>query len=394
MVIKRKRICVVTGTRAEYGLLRWVIEEIDLAEELDLILIATGSHLSPEFGMTINEIKEDGKIISDKVEMLVSSDTPTAISKSIALGLLGFADKFEIHKPDLVVLLGDRYEIYSAAIAAMISRIPIAHIHGGESTEGVIDEAIRHSITKMSHFHFVAAQEYERRVLQLGEQPESVFVVGGLGLDSISKLKLLSKEELEKNLNFSFGSKNLLVTFHPVTLEANNSQYQIEQLIKSIEEYEDINFIFTMPNSDTDGRIIIKKIEDFCKSRKNVIYFKSLGQQRYLSCLKYVDGIIGNSSSGLIEAPSFLKGTINIGDRQKGRLKALSVIDCKPNKEDIIKAINKLYSQNFKDSLINTTNPYGNGNASNKIVEIIKKLKLKDNLEKILKKEFHDLNLS
>ncbi|MBO6960196.1 MAG: UDP-N-acetylglucosamine 2-epimerase (hydrolyzing) [Prochlorococcus marinus CUG1438] len=392
MVNKRKKICVVTGTRAEYGLLRWIIRGIHESKDLDLILIVTGSHLSPEFGLTVNEIKSDGYLISDKVEMLLSSDTPTAISKSIGLGLIGFADKFECHKPDLLVLLGDRYEIYSAAIAAMISRTPIAHIHGGESTEGVIDEAIRHSITKMSHFHFVAAKDYKRRVLQLGENPQFVFEVGGLGIDSINKMKLLSKEKLEQNLGVKFWDKNLLVTFHPVTLEQNTSEAQIEQILKAIEKFKDINFIFTMPNADTNGRIIIKSIKEFCKSNRNSIYFKSLGQLRYLSCLKIVDGVIGNSSSGLIEVPSFFKGTINIGDRQKGRLKASSIIDCKPDEKDLIKSIIKLYSKEFQYSLKKTINPYGNGSASNKILEIIEEFDLDKDLNSILKKKFHDIH--
>jgi len=391
MVNLRKKICVVTGTRAEYGLLRWVIEGIERSKDLDLILIVTGSHLSPEFGLTVNEIKDDGYLINDKVEMLLSSDTPTAISKSIGLGLIGFSDKFEFYKPDLLVLLGDRYEIYSAAIAAMISCIPIAHIHGGESTEGVIDEAIRHSITKMSHFHFVAAKDYKKRVIQLGENPKFVFEVGGLGIDSINKMKLLTKELLEQNLGFKFWEKNLLVTFHPVTLEQNTSKAQIEQVIKAIEKFKDTKFIFTMPNSDTYGRIIIKTIEDFCKFNRNSICFKSLGQLKYLSCLQYVDGVIGNSSSGLIEVPSFFKGTINIGDRQKGRLKASSVIDCKPNEKDIIKSIVKLYSKEFQYSLKETINPYGNGSASNKILEIIKKIAIDKDFKTILKKKFYDI---
>ena len=365
MVNLRKKICIVTGTRAEYGLLRWVIEGIERSKDLDLILIVTGSHLSPEFGLTVNEIKDDGYLINDKVEMLLSSDTPTAISKSIGLGLIGFSDKFESYKPDLLVLLGDRYEIYSAAIAAMTSCIPIAHIHGGESTEGVIDEAIRHSITKMSHFHFVAAKDYKKRVIQLGENPKFVFEVGGLGIDSINKMKLLSKELLEQNLGFKFWEKNLLVTFHPVTLEQNTSKAQIEQIIKAIEK--------------------------FCKFNRNSICFKSLGQLKYLSCLKFVDGVIGNSSSGLIEVPSFFKGTINIGDRQKGRLKASSVIDCKPNEKDIIKSIVKLYSKEFQYSLKETINPYGNGSASNKILEIIKKIAIDKDFKTILKKKFYDM---
>ena len=311
------------------------MDGIQKSENLQLQTIATGMHLSPEFGLTISEIEKDGFYIDRKVEMLLSSDTASGITKSIGIGMIGFADALDDLNPDLILVLGDRFEIFSASTAAMIKRIPIAHLHGGESTEGLIDEPIRHSITKMAHLHFVAINEYKNRVIQLGENPNRVFLVGGLGIDNILKLKLLNKKELESSINFKFGKKNLLVTFHPVTFEKNSSLNQFNELLMALKKLHDTNIIFTMPNSDTDGRIIFKLIEDFVKNNPNSKSYTSLGQLNYLSCLKYIDGVIGNSSSGLLEVPSFKIGTINIGDRQRGRIKADSVIDCKPNEKSI-----------------------------------------------------------
>ena len=387
MVINKRKICIVTGSRAEYGLLRPLIDNIKNSDQLKLILIVTGMHLSPEFGLTISEIENDGFMVTDKVEMLLSSDTPSSISKSIGLGLIGFSDKFNFYKPDLLVILGDRYEIFAAAISALISCIPIAHIHGGESTEGAIDESIRHSITKMSNLHFVAAKKYQQRVIQLGETPENIFNVGSLGIDNINKIKPLSKNKLQNLLDFEFGSKNLMITFHPVTLELDSSANQFQELLDALFELEDISLIFTMPNSDSNSRIIMQMIEEFCKERKNSKHYKSLGQLNYLSCLNYVDGVVGNSSSGLIEVPSFKKATVNIGNRQKGRLKAKSIIECSPDKNSIIKAINKIYTKDFKKQLESVVNPYGNGGACETITKIITEIKLDD----ILKKNFYDI---
>ena len=387
MVKKITKICVVTGSRAEYGLLRLLIDKIEKSDNLQLILIVTGMHLSPEFGLTINDIENDGYVISDKVEMLLSSDTPSSIGKSIGLGLIGFSDKLNHHKPDLLIVLGDRYEIFAAAISALLSCIPIAHIHGGESTEAAIDESIRHSITKMSNFHFVAAKKYADRVIQLGENPKNVFNVGGLGIDAIKNIKILSKSKLQKLLNFEFGIKNLIITFHPVTLEFDASKNYMKELLDALYELNDIHLIFTMPNADTNGRIIMSMIENFCKERKNAKCFKSLGQLKYLSCLNYVDGVVGNSSSGLIEAPAFKKATVNIGDRQNGRLKAKSIIDCKNDKNSIIFAIKKIYTKEFKKELKKVINPYGNGGASDQILKKISEIKLVN----ILKKEFYDI---
>lgn len=385
-----KKVLVVTGTRAEYGLLRWVIDGIAKSNMLDLQLCVTGMHLSPEFGLTFKEIEADGYQIDSKVEMLLSSDTPSAITKSMGLGLIGFADQFERLKPDLVIILGDRYEIMCAAMAATIARIPIAHLHGGEKTEGAFDEAIRHSITKMSHLHFTAAEEYRKRVIQLGENPETVFNVGGLGVDNILKLDLLSREELEKSLSFKLGAKNVLVTFHPVTLENKTSGMQMEELISALDKLLDCKIIFTMPNADTDGREIFQSIQSFCRRNENAVAFTSLGQTRYLSCLNHVDMAVGNSSSGLAEVPSFKIPTVNIGDRQRGRMKAASVIDCKPLDHEIYRSIMKALSPEFKKICSNVTNPYGSGGASSTIIE---KLEHIGNLN-LLKKNFYDLPIN
>ena len=319
-----RKICVITGTRAEYGLLRWVMQGIKDDPELTLQIIATGMHLSPEFGLTYRDIEQDGFKIDSKVEMLTSSDTSVGIAKSMGLGLIGFADALHDLKPDLIVVLGDRFEIFSAVSAALVARIPVAHLHGGELTEGAFDDALRHSITKMSHLHFVAAEEYRQRVVQLGEQPDRVFLVGGLGIDNIKRLKLFDREALEASLDFKLGSKNLLITFHPVTLEAATASEQMAQLLLALAELEDTQLIFTMPNADTGGRVLIRMVEEFVAQHTNARAYTSLGQLRYLSCISHVDGVVGNSSSGLAEVPSFRKGTINIGDRQRGRLQATS----------------------------------------------------------------------
>ena len=383
-----RKICVITGTRAEYGLLRWVMQGINDEPDLTLQVIATGMHLSPEFGLTYREIERDGFIIDRKVEMLTSSDTPVGIAKSMGLGLIGFADALTELKPDLIVVLGDRFEIFSAVSAALVARIPVAHLHGGEATEGLIDEAIRHSITKMSHLHFVAAEEYRKRVIQLGEQPERVFLVGGLGIDNIKRLKLFDREALEASLDFKLGSKNLLITFHPVTLEAATASEQMAQLLLALAELTDTQLIFTMPNADTDGRLMIRMVEEFVAKHTNARAYNSLGQLRYLSCVSHVDGVIGNSSSGLAEVPSFRKGTVNIGDRQRGRLQATSVINCEPTLQSIATAFKKLYSTDFQRSLNKVRNPYGEGGASEKILQIVKSVWLGD----LLKKHFYDFS--
>jgi GDP/UDP-N,N'-diacetylbacillosamine 2-epimerase (hydrolysing) len=381
-----RKICVITGTRAEYGLLRWVMQGIKEDPELTLQVIATGMHLSPEFGLTYRDIELDGFQIDRKVEMLTSSDTPMGIAKSMGLGLIGFADALNELQPDLIVVLGDRVEIFAAVAAALVARIPVAHLHGGEATEGLIDEAIRHSITKMSHLHFVAAEEYRQRVIQLGEQPERVFLVGGLGIDNIKRLKLLDRAELENSLDFKLGQKNLLITFHPVTLEMSTAAGQMAELLAALAELKDTQLIFTLPNADTDGRALIKMVEQFVAQHPNARAYTSLGQLRYLSCIGQVDGVVGNSSSGLAEVPSFRKGTINIGDRQRGRLQAASVINCDPTRPSIAAALKRLYSADFQVSLSRVRNPYGEGGASENIVATVKSVAFDD----VIKKRFHD----
>ena len=381
-----RKVCVITGSRAEYGLLRWLIQGIKDDLDMHLQIIVTGMHLSSEFGLTYKVIEQDGFQIDHKVEMLTESDTSVGIAKSIGLGLIGFADALNALNPDLIVVLGDRFEIFSAVSAAHVARIPVAHLHGGETTEGSIDEAFRHSITKMAHLHFVAAEPYRRRVMQLGECPENIFLVGGLGVDSIKRLHLLDKKTLENTLTLNFYTKNLLITFHPVTLEKETSEDQMKELLAALSTLKDTQLIFTLPNADTDSRVLIKLIENFVREHDNAHIYFSLGQLLYLSLLAQCDGMVGNSSSGLIEAPSLNKGTINIGDRQRGRLQAKSVINCEPKRRNIINAFTKLYSIEFQEALKETKNPYGDGGASEKILKVLKSHSLKN----IIKKSFYD----
>ncbi len=386
-MIKKRKICIITGSRAEYGLLYWLMKEVQNSSRLELQIIATGMHLSSEFGLTYQEIEQDDFTIDVKVEMLLSSDSEIGITKSMGVGLIGFADALHELKPDLVVVLGDRFDIFVGATAAMIARIPIAHLHGGETTEGAFDEPIRHSITKMSHLHFTAAEEYRKRVIQLGEKPERVFNVGAAGIDNIKRLKLLSKTGFEKSIGFKLAKKNLLVTFHSVTLEDLTSEVQFKNLLNAIDKLEETNIIFTKANADTDGRIINKMIDIFVDNHSGTaIAFHSLGSLRYLSAMQYIDGVIGNSSSGLLEAPSFKIGTINIGDRQRGRIKAASVINCLPIEIDITKSLKKLFSQEFIALVKKTANPFGNGMVAEKITKIIENIPL----DNILKKKFYD----
>ena len=383
-----KKICVVTGARADYGLLRWVMHEIRTTPRLQLQVAVTGAHLSPEFGLTWRNIVEDGFAIDAKVEMLLGSDTPVGVTKSLALAVAGFADALALLKPDLLLVLGDRYEILGAVSAATMARIPVAHVHGGEITEGAFDDAIRHAITKMSHLHFVAAEDYRRRVLQLGEAPERVYNVGGLGIENILRLNLLERKELEQALDFKLGLRNLLVTFHPVTLEPGNSAAQMAELLAALDRLPDTRLLFTMPNADNESRQLGEMLRSFVANRPNIAkMWTSLGQLRYLSCLRYVDGVVGNSSSGLTEAPSFRIGTINVGERQQGRLKATSVIDCEPTRDDISGALQKLYSEAFRKSLPEVSNPYGEGGAASRIAAILVSYEPCS----LLKKKFHDL---
>lgn len=383
----QKKICVVTGTRAEYGLLQRLMKMIGEDDQLQLQLIVTGMHLSPEFGLTYKEIEADGFIIDAKVEMLLSSDTPVAITKSIGIGIIGFADALERLQPDFLLVLGDRYEILAAVQAAMVARIPIAHIAGGDTTEGAFDEAIRHSITKMSHLHFVTNEISAKRVKQMGENPDHIFCVGSPSIDQIKSLELFSKEELEKELNFTFKSRNVLVTFHPATLDQQQPAEQFQAILDSLDSFgENLGVIFTKPNSDTCGRALIQMIDEYVmKHPHHTCAYTSLGQKRYFSVIKQVDAVLGNSSSGIYEVPSFKKVTINVGDRQKGRIQVGSVINCLPEKQAVIAAI----KASFHLDCSHIINPYGDGTSSQKIVGVLKNI-FDRNL--LIKKRFFEVD--
>lgn len=385
-----KRIGIMTGTRAEYGLLKPLMQEINKDNDLELYLIVSGMHLSPEFGMTYKEIEEDGFQINAKVEMLLSSDSPVGISKSIGLGIIGFADEFQRADLDMLILLGDRYEALSAAISAMVMRIPIAHLHGGELTEGAIDEGIRHSITKMSYLHFTSTEQYRNRVIQLGENPERVFYVGALGVENIKKINLMTKEELEKSIHFEIDENTVVVTYHPVTLENNTVEEQFLNLLKVLDRNPKIRMIFTKANADTNGRIVNELIDKYAaQNSERACAFMSLGQKRYLSALKYCRIVIGNSSSGIIEAPSFGKPIINIGDRQKGRICADSVINCGYTQQEIQQAMETALTEEFENKARNCRNPYEKENTAANIISVIKDYLLNDKIK--LKKGFYDI---
>lgn len=385
-----KRIGIMTGTRAEYGLLKPLMQEINKDNDLELYLIVSGMHLSPEFGMTYKEIEEDGFQINAKVEMLLSSDSPAGISKSIGLGVIGFADEFQRAELDMLILLGDRYEVLSAAICAMVMRIPIAHLHGGELTEGAIDEGIRHSITKMSYLHFTSTEQYRNRVIQLGENPERVFYVGALGVENIKKINLMTKEELERSIHFEIDENTVVVTYHPVTLENNTVEEQFLNLLKVLDRNPKIRMIFTKANADTNGRIVNELIDKYAaQNSERACAFMSLGQKRYLSALKYCRIVIGNSSSGIIEAPSFGKPIINIGDRQKGRICADSVINCGYTQQEIQQAMETALTEEFENKARNCRNPYEKENTAANIISVIKDYLLNDKIK--LKKGFYDI---
>lgn len=389
MVRRLRKICVVTGSRAEYGLLYWLMHEINQDQDLQLQVIATGMHLSPEFGLTYQVIEQDGFAIDAKVEMLLANDTPVAVTKSLGLGTIGFADAFAYLQPDIVVVLGDRYEVLAAAQAALVARIPLAHLHGGETTEGAFDEAIRHSVTKMAQIHFVAAESYRSRVIQMGENPNLVFNVGALCIDNISRLPILSLDEFEEAIDFKLGTTNFLVTYHPVTLEVESAKVQVERLLTALDNFPDARIIFTKANADTDGHLINSMLAEYCALQPlRAKLFSSLGQFRYLNAIRHINVVIGNSSSGLLEVPFFKKPTVNIGTRQQGRLKASSVIDADIDSNAIIKAIRIALSEKFRLGLIKTVSPYGLGNASSTIKEKLKEICLDD----IIRKHFFDLN--
>lgn len=385
-----KKICIVTGTRAEYGLLKPIIEKVHNSNSLELQLVVTGMHLSTEFGLTYQEIERDGYSITSKIEMLLSSDTSVGITKSMAVALMGFADFYEQNKPDMVVVLGDRYEMLVVATAAMIARIPIAHIHGGELTEGLIDEAIRHSITKMSFLHFTATEEYRRRVIQLGEQPERVYNTGALGVENIKTLSLLKKDALEEAIGFKFVRNMIMVTYHPVTLDNLSAKQQFNNILCVLDKYKEYFVIFTKANADTDGRIINQMIDEYVALNSDrSVAFTSLGQLRYLSILPFCCLVLGNSSSGLIEVPSFKIPTINIGDRQRGRVCADTVYSCGNSSEEIEMALDIVTSEKWERRVAMSSNPYEGKNTSQRIVEIMEE-SLNKGID--IKKIFYDVS--
>lgn len=380
------KICVVTGSRADYGLLYWLMHDIRADVDCRLQLAVTGMHLSPEFGQTWRVIEEDGFDIDARVETLISSDTPVGVAKSVGLGVIGFADAYQRLRPDVVLLLGDRYEIFAAAQAAYLARIPIAHIAGGDVTEGAFDEAIRHGITKMAQMHFVTNPEAARRVRQLGEAPERVFEVGSPGIDAIRRIRLLNRIELENTLDVQFKRCNFLVTFHPVTLASQPAEVQLEALLQAVETFldGDTHIVFTRPNADTGGRAIIRRLDEFAATHVDTSVFTSLGQQRYLSLVALVDVVVGNSSSGLYEVPSLKRPTVNVGDRQKGRLAAASVLHCPAETAAIVESIRQALTLDCTQ----VANPYGDGDASRRILVELKRMPPADQL---LMKHFHDL---
>lgn len=384
-----RKICVVTGTRAEYGLLSRLMKMIQDSPLTDLQIIATNMHLSPKYGETYKEIESDGFVIDKKVPMIVDGpDNSNTTLKCMSMALSGFADAYDELKPDLVVVLGDRYEILAAAIAALISRIPIAHISGGDVTEGAYDDAIRHSITKMSQLHFPSTEVYRRRVIQLGEQPDRVFNVGSTGIENIKKLPLLNKAEIEKFIGMTLDRNTILVTYHPVTLGKSSAEADIKDFIEALEEFPDIKVIFTMPNSDTGASAIVEAIEGFVNRNSNrAKAFKSLGVKRYLSVMSQVGAVVGNSSSGIVETPSFGIPTLNIGDRQKGRLQADSIVNCETDKNSVVEGLKSVLSSEMQKKAKGTSNPYEQPDSAQKIFEVISTYPL----DKLNQKHFYDI---
>lgn len=382
------KICVATGTRAEYGLLKPLMDSIKSEPDWHLQILATGAHLSPEFGLTYTQIEKDGFSIDQKVEMLLSADTATSIVKSMGLGMIGYAGALESLSPEILVILGDRYEMLSIATTALIMKIPIMHIHGGEITEGAYDDAIRHAITKMSHIHFASTEAYRNRIIQLGEDPNYVFNVGAIGIDNISGMALLPKQDLENELNVRFKKYNYQVTFHPATLDNEPPEKQFDTLLKAIDRQKESFFIFTKSNADTNGRIINRMIDEYVsKHPETSSAFTSLGTLRFLSVVKICDAIIGNSSSGIVEAPSLNTATINIGDRQKGRIQAESIINVGVDAREVMAAIALTQTDDFQNKVKGVVNPYGEGHTTEKIVSALKSI----DLSKSGAKKFYDI---
>ena len=382
--MKRKKVCAITGSRAEYGLMRRTLIEIEHSKNLELNLIVTGAHLSKEFGYTIDEIVKDGFHIDDTVEMLLSSDSTSSIGKSLGLGIIGYVDCFKRLSPDIIFIVGDRYEIFAAATAAMVMNVPIAHASGGEITEGAIDEQIRHSITKMSHIHFTTEENNSNIIRQMGEEPWRIHTVGGLWVDDLVNLKKKSRNELQKILDVNLISPVILVTYHPETLSLDDTEDQINNLIGALKEI-DAEIIFTYPNADASGRIIISKINEFVMNYPNVKAYKSLGRTLYFSLLQYCDLVVGNSSSGMVETQSYKLPVVNIGNRQKGRKVTGNIIHSSGEKKSNLSSIKKGLSKEFRDSIKNMDNPYGKEGAGKEIVRILSDLSLTN---KLLNKQF------
>ena len=384
-----RKICVVTATRAEYGLLKCLLDDIKADNDLDLQIIATGTHLSPEFGLTSKQIEGDGFTVNKKIEVLLSSDTHVGVSKSMGLAQISFAEAFDELKPDIVVVLGDRYELIPIVSAANIARIPVAHLSGGEMTEGAMDEMFRHAITKLSQLHLTAMDEYTHRVIQMGEQPSSVYTVGEIGLDNLMRMKLMSRSDFENSIGCGLKKRNILFTYHPeTTQDITKTETDFSKILLSLDRLEDTLLIFTKANADVGGRLINKMIDEYIAQNKDrAICFASLGQLRYLSALKYVDAVVGNSSSGIVEAPSFKIATINIGNRQRGRIRASSILDVDVNEDKIFNAIQRIYTSEFREILKDTTNPYGQGNSSHKVVHVLKQV----DLSSLKMKRFYDI---
>ena len=387
--MSNRKICVVTGTRAEYGLLFWLMKEIQADPDLVLQIAVTGAHLSEKFGNTVSVIENDGFTVDARIDLNLGDDTPAGVARSLGLGIIGFGEAFENLAPDIVVVLGDRYEILAAAQAAMLARIPVAHIHGGEITEGAMDDAMRHAISKMAHLHFVAAEPYRARVIQMGEAPERVFTVGAPGLDNIDKLDLPDRAELERDINLPVDQDYFLVTYHPATLSAESTGAEAEEMLAAFDQFPAHRVVLTGVNADPGRDRIAVLLSDYAANHKDrVSLHASLGQRRYLAAMKFADAVIGNSSSGIIEAPAMKTPTVNIGDRQKGRLRAASVIDCAGRRGDIADAITKALDAGFRSGLEAMTPPYGAGGASSAIKALLKSV----DLTGVVRKAFHDMS--
>ncbi|MBB1428729.1 UDP-N-acetylglucosamine 2-epimerase (hydrolyzing) [Shewanella sp. SG44-2] len=385
-----RKICVVTATRAEYGLLKCLLDDINNAADLELQLIVTGTHLAPEFGFTVEQIIADGMAITKKIEILLSSDSPIGVSKSMGLAQISFAEAFNELAPDIVLVLGDRYELISIVSAANIARIPVAHINGGEITEGAIDDVFRHAVTKLSQLHFTAIEEYAQRVIQMGEQPARVFNVGEVGLDNFKRMQFFTQSEFEDSIDCKLKRKNILITYHPETTKAiATSVVNFNLLLAELDALEDTLLIFTKANADVGGRAINTVIDSYVAGHSDkAIAFTSLGHRRYLSALHYIDAVVGNSSSGIVEAPTFKVASINIGDRQKGRIRASSVIDVAADANEIEQALKTIYHSDYLQMLAQVVNPYGQGESSQQVVKVLQTVDLKQ----LATKSFYDVS--